>query len=221
MPLPIQRAYGQYTAAGTLAAINLDIGFVPDMFYAQAESAAAISEVRWLKTAGDGKCMVFTATGVPTWLTTGILAWQPAGSATFPSRWVASTAYALNYIVHPIGLTSPGVSTNLIGGSPVIQNLPLFLCTTAGTTGSSEPTWPTVIGGTVTDGTVVWTAIDSKLWSTTGIDATQQMLTGLSGVNAAGATVTPALFGLGVTVPTTCQTAGTIYDWVAEARQPT
>lgn len=33
-----------------------------------------------------------------------------------------------------------------------------FECTTAGTTAGTEPTWPTTIGGTVTDGTVVWTA---------------------------------------------------------------
>jgi hypothetical protein len=32
-----------------------------------------------------------------------------------------------------------------------------FICTTAGTTGSVEPSWPTV-GLTVTDGTAVWTA---------------------------------------------------------------
>ena len=36
-----------------------------------------------------------------------------------------------------------------------------FRCTTAGTTGSSEPAWPTDIGSTVTDGTCVWTAISS------------------------------------------------------------
>lgn len=33
-----------------------------------------------------------------------------------------------------------------------------YECTTAGTAGTHEPTWPTTAGGTVTDGTIVWTA---------------------------------------------------------------
>tara|TARA_Y100000004_G_scaffold65687_1_gene73730 strand:- start:7796 stop:8689 length:894 start_codon:yes stop_codon:yes gene_type:complete len=36
-----------------------------------------------------------------------------------------------------------------------------FQCSTAGTSGSSEPGWPNIIGDTVTDGTCVWTAIAS------------------------------------------------------------
>ena len=32
-----------------------------------------------------------------------------------------------------------------------------YQCTTAGTTGSSEPTWPEGVGATVVDGTVTWT----------------------------------------------------------------
>jgi hypothetical protein len=117
-------------------------------------------------------------------------------------------------------MQSPGVSTTFIGGAPVIQNLPLFLCTSAGTTGASEPTWPSVYGNTVLDGSVTWTAIDSKLWSTTGIDATQQMLTGLSGTNQAGALNVPALTGIGLTIPPASMTNGVTYDWIAIGRQP-
>ena len=36
-----------------------------------------------------------------------------------------------------------------------------FRCTTAGTSASSEPSWPTDIGSTITDNTCVWTAIAS------------------------------------------------------------
>ena len=38
----------------------------------------------------------------------------------------------------------------------VTGNGHLYQCTTAGTTGSTQPAWP-VSGGTVTDGTAVWT----------------------------------------------------------------
>lgn len=40
---------------------------------------------------------------------------------------------------------------------PATPNGRIYKCTTAGTTGAGEPTWPTTEGGTVTDGTAVWT----------------------------------------------------------------
>lgn len=72
---------------------------------------------------------------------------SPAGAvvspnvALFPGVWVASTALSLSAY-----------------RSPVILNGLLYKVTTAGTTGATEPTWPTTIGGTVVDGTVTWTA---------------------------------------------------------------
>jgi hypothetical protein len=40
---------------------------------------------------------------------------------------------------------------------PATPNGRMYRCTTAGTTASGEPSWPTTAGGTVADGTAVWT----------------------------------------------------------------
>lgn len=56
--------------------------------------------------------------------------------------WVTLTAYAENDQV-----------------MPVTENGLVYYASTSGTTAATEPTWPLIIGGTVTDGTVVWTCI--------------------------------------------------------------
>lgn len=61
-------------------------------------------------------------------------------TALFPPAWTASTALALG-----------------VYKSPTTLNGNLYRVTTAGTTGGTQPTWPTTIGGTVVDGTVTWT----------------------------------------------------------------
>ena len=58
----------------------------------------------------------------------------------YPPAWAASTAYVLGDFVEP-----------------TTHNGYKYECTTAGTSGSSEPSWPTTPGDTVTDGTVTWT----------------------------------------------------------------
>ncbi|MDR3562022.1 MAG: hypothetical protein P4N59_11390 [Negativicutes bacterium] len=55
--------------------------------------------------------------------------------------WTSSTAYVLGNIVK----------------SSALPNL-VFECSASGTTGSSEPAWPTAEGQTVVDGSVTWTA---------------------------------------------------------------
>lgn len=66
------------------------------------------------------------------------------------SIWAASTIYTANtYRV------------------PVVNNGHQYIVTTAGTSGSTEPTWPTDSGGTVTDGTVVWTERGQYLYTST------------------------------------------------------
>ena len=70
------------------------------------------------------------------------------------ASWAASTAIA----VGDIRRASARQDTGLV-----------FRCTSAGTTGSSEPAWPTDIGSTVTDNGVVWAAISSVYADLSGL----------------------------------------------------
>ena len=47
--------------------------------------------------------------------------------------------------------------------TPVTKNGRKYICTGAGTSGGTEPTWPTTIGQTVADGTVTWTCSEMSL----------------------------------------------------------
>ncbi len=47
--------------------------------------------------------------------------------------------------------------------TPKTANGFFFKCTTGGTTGSTEPTWPSTVGTTVTDGSVTWTCAGALL----------------------------------------------------------
>ena len=72
------------------------------------------------------------------------------------AAWAITTAYVVNELARPS-----------------VANGRLFRCTTAGTSGGSEPTWDTVIGNTTADGTVVWTCIDNYLSIPAGADASE------------------------------------------------
>ena len=101
-----------------------------------------------------------------------------AADLTYPSAWAASTAYALGDYV-----------------SATTKNGFRYECTTAGTSGTAEPTWPTTAGTTVTDNTAVWTcrspnlvgsAIDTKLSEMYSFDtALVDIATGKLGTQAA------------------------------------
>jgi hypothetical protein len=60
-------------------------------------------------------------------------------SAADPSNWAATTAYVVGDI-----------------RKPTVYNGRRYEATVAGTSGGSEPTWPTTIGATVVDGGVTW-----------------------------------------------------------------
>ena len=62
------------------------------------------------------------------------------------TAWAASTAFAVGDIRRATTVQASGL---------------WFRCTTAGTSGSSEPSWPTDVGNTTNDNNVVWTAFSS------------------------------------------------------------
>lgn len=70
------------------------------------------------------------------------------------TTWQASTTYAINDIV-----------------VPSIGNNRFYVCTVAGISGSTEPIWSTVDGGTVSDGAVVWIGFRILIWQEQGISA--------------------------------------------------
>ena len=66
--------------------------------------------------------------------------WYKEHTLLGTTAWAASTAYALGAIV-----------------IPTANNGLWYECTTAGTSGTAEPAWPTTEGATVGDNTVTWT----------------------------------------------------------------
>ena len=90
------------------------------------------------------------------------------GSGSYRGNWTASQAYA-------VGDRICGVATS---------DYWMFECTTAGTAGSTEPTWTKTDGVTTTDNTVVWTARIPDTWA----DATLT-LAKVAAIDAAGDTI--------------------------------
>jgi hypothetical protein len=74
-----------------------------------------------------------------------------------------------HYVDDPSALTAWVTLTALTAGlyrRPVTSNGFRYEVTTGGTTGATEPTWPTTIGATVTDGTVVFTCRGTEIVDT-------------------------------------------------------
>ncbi len=92
----------------------------------------------------------------------GTITWQ----AEF-RQWTASQAFPAGAVILP--------------GGGIFNNFGFqFLAVTGGTTGATVPQWPTTIGATVGDGTVIWKAIGFFPGTTRGCDP-MQLVTRASG----------------------------------------
>lgn len=93
-----------------------------------------------------------------------------------PPEWAASTAY-----------TAIKEGDRKVGDrvKPTSPNGRWYACTTAGTSGASEPSWPTTIGATVSDGTVTWTAEQALVFEGEVTAVTNRISFSASGIGVA------------------------------------
>jgi len=102
---------------------------------------------------------------------------SPDTITSMPSEatWTALTAYSFRVLVKPTSANSTGY---------------LYECTTAGTSGGTEPAWPTTVGNTVTDGTVIWTCISAAGYQAHTIYETlKRMAPGITIINDGNNTI--------------------------------
>ncbi len=119
----------------------------------------------------------------------------------------------LGVVATQLGITGPVVARNTayaVGDrvTPVVANGYAYNCTTAGTShASNEPTWPLVVGKTVSDGTAVWTCAGTLsdrdyLIDTTGYSAVMEIRQGdYDGATQLEASTTDGTITVGFTPP--------------------
>lgn len=147
-------------------------------------------------------------------------------SITFP----ATSYFGLIFATR--GLSNTIRSAAVASGDTVLPATPngrIYKCTTAGTTGSGEPTWPTTAGGTVTDGSAVWTEQTSAMYLGTFTEASYgsyarqsvaSSTTAMSSTGGATTTTSPSAGSSGqtsnnaaITFPAPTTGTGYVFGW--------
>lgn len=139
--MPSTKWYLNGEAEGALAGVGVNpikMAWMQSGYTPNYQTDTTYSSISSHESTGAG----YTAGGVT--LTT------PASTPTAANSWgvsaAVSTAYTVGAIVRPA--TGNGF---------------LYYCNASGTSGGAAPTWPTVLGATVTDGSVSWTNVGSGI----------------------------------------------------------
>jgi hypothetical protein len=105
-------------------------------------------------------------------------------NTTAPVAITRISSSQFSYTIAATTLIATGTATIQRQGAtvtPITKNGRKYICTTAGTSGATEPTWPTTIGNTVADGTAVWTCSEMSqaniLSRLDALDGTNQTIT--------------------------------------------
>lgn len=101
----------------------------------------------WSTPLDCGRARVLTGGDLYSYAVTYVAGWIPPGDGPgLVEAWSANKVKALGSFVKPAATANGQVTL-------------VYEATTGGTTGASEPTWPSTVGSTVNDGaTAVWTA---------------------------------------------------------------
>lgn len=133
---------------------------------------------------------------------------------TMPTVWIALIRATAGQSPRSIAVTT-GQTT-----IPAAPNGHVYRCSTAGTTGTTEPTWPTTSAGTVTDGGVTWTEMTPDFQAgNSNVTASEANYTGYARAPLAGlmgASASEIAANTAAINSTTC-TAGsnTIAGWMS------
>lgn len=162
---------GHFEADG--GAIYLPIGHVPDYFMLMDfHTDTNIVFYHWWRQMeldmGTGKQEgVSVAEGVTANLADdgGITAYDSSDNYPSVSTWTEAVATAATARTATASGTfvKPSTTGTMDTGEAADRSL-IFECVTAGTGGSTEPTWPTEAGGQVTDNSVVWERVTEPLF---------------------------------------------------------
>jgi hypothetical protein len=85
---------------------------------------------------------------------------------TYPASDTDQQNLTASVLASMLAVSSPAwsASTEYAVGATVMEGGQAYVCTTAGESGSSAPTWPTAVGTEETDGTAAWEIWTTPFW---------------------------------------------------------
>jgi hypothetical protein len=165
---------GTIDLTGVTCSYHLELGTSVtafDLSGTTLSGSAGTDNIHVLRTTGTVTITLATGQTVPTYTSDGatVVFDQPIITATISITGMPTAGGSIRLqIANESGATAPAwaATTAYVEGDKVLRSTGVgtestrglyFVCTTAGTTGGTEPTWSTTPGNTTSDGSVVWT----------------------------------------------------------------